>query len=75
VQRAKDRIPKQGTRAPWKLYQNYALDIMLLRFGSVADKAMEFSNPAPTKSAEAPRRRTFTRVRDKAATTRAAMPR
>jgi monooxygenase len=55
VQRAKDRIPKQGTRAPWKLYQNYALDIMLLRFGNVADECMEFSNPAPVKAAS-PRR-------------------
>src|SRR5580692_4407557 len=50
IQRSIDKFPKQGTRAPWKLYQNYALDIMSLRFGSLEDEAMEFSNPAPAKS-------------------------
>jgi monooxygenase len=42
-QRAKDILPKQGSTHPWKLYQNYALDILALRFGSVKDSAMEFS--------------------------------
>ncbi|MDR3499814.1 MAG: NAD(P)/FAD-dependent oxidoreductase [Parvibaculum sp.] len=52
VQRAIDKFPKQGSKAPWKLYQNYALDIMTLKFGSIEDGAMEFSNPA----AKAPER-------------------
>jgi cation diffusion facilitator CzcD-associated flavoprotein CzcO len=43
VLRAIDKFPKQGARAPWRLYQNYALDILSLRFGSVEDSAMEFS--------------------------------
>jgi monooxygenase len=42
-QRAKDILPKQGSTHPWKLYQNYALDILALRFGSVSDRAIEFS--------------------------------
>jgi cation diffusion facilitator CzcD-associated flavoprotein CzcO len=46
VQRAIDKFPKQGDKKPWKLNQNYALDIVALKFGSV-DDAMEFSNPAP----------------------------
>ena len=46
VQRALSGLPKQGSHAPWKLNQNYALDLMDLKFGSVADNAMEFSNPA-----------------------------
>lgn len=46
VQRALNELPKQGNRKPWKLYQNYALDVMALRFGSL-DDSMEFSNPAP----------------------------
>jgi cation diffusion facilitator CzcD-associated flavoprotein CzcO len=46
IQRAVDRLPKQGDRRPWRLNQNYALDVMALRFGSV-DDSMEFSNPAP----------------------------
>jgi cation diffusion facilitator CzcD-associated flavoprotein CzcO len=43
VQRSIEKFPKQGSRAPWRLYQNYALDIISLRFGSVEDEAMEFS--------------------------------
>ena len=55
VQRSLDKFPKQGSKAPWRLYQNYALDIMTLRFGSVDDEAMEFSNPAQPNVQELPR--------------------
>jgi monooxygenase len=41
-QRSKDVLPKQGSTHPWKLYQNYMLDIVSLRFRSVRDSAMEF---------------------------------
>ena len=44
VQRALEHLPKQGSRKPWRVNQNYALDIMALKFGSV-DEAMEFSDP------------------------------
>ncbi|MFZ3034760.1 MAG: NAD(P)/FAD-dependent oxidoreductase [Parvibaculum sp.] len=53
VQRSIDKFPKQGSRAPWKLYQNYALDIVSLKFGKIEDGAMEFSNKAPAKKAAA----------------------
>ena len=43
VQRAIDQLPKQGTRTPWKLHQNYAKDIVMLRYGTLDDEAMEFS--------------------------------
>ncbi|MFO1163020.1 MAG: NAD(P)/FAD-dependent oxidoreductase [Reyranellaceae bacterium] len=46
IQRALAQQPKQGSRRPWKLHQNYVLDLLNLRFGSVRDPAMEFSNPA-----------------------------
>lgn len=46
VERAAAILPKQGARKPWRLNQNYALDLMALKFGSV-DDAMVFSNPAP----------------------------
>lgn len=46
VQRSIDKFPKQGTRTPWKLHQNYARDLMALRYGKVDDGVMEFSNPA-----------------------------
>ncbi len=42
VQRAADRLPHQGSNKPWKLYQNYMMDLMMLRYGAVNDRAMEF---------------------------------
>jgi cation diffusion facilitator CzcD-associated flavoprotein CzcO len=51
IRRGIDKFPKQGSKAPWKLYQNYALDIMSLRYGSIEDSAMEFSNRAPMRKA------------------------
>ena len=36
-------FPKQGSRAPWKLYQNYPKDIWLLRFGKIDDGVLEFA--------------------------------
>ena len=43
VLRSIDKFPKQGSRAPWRLYQNYALDIFSLRRGPIEDEAIEFS--------------------------------
>jgi monooxygenase len=43
IQRAVDKFPKQGARRPWRLHQNYAKDLLSLRYGSVRDKAMVFS--------------------------------
>lgn len=45
VRRSLDKFPKQGSKAPWKLHQNYALDIMSLKYGSLDDGAMEYSRP------------------------------
>jgi monooxygenase len=42
IQRAKNLLPKQGTRKPWRMNQNYALDVMALRFGAIDDGALEF---------------------------------
>jgi monooxygenase len=47
VQRAISKFPKQGSRAPWRLYQNYALDIMSMRRAPLQDEAMSFSSVAP----------------------------
>ena len=44
-QRALDRLPKQGNKAPWKLYQNYAFDMTMLRRGKVNDGVMQFERP------------------------------
>ena len=43
LQRSSAILPKQGSKKPWKLYQNYALDLAALHFGRVDDGTMEFS--------------------------------
>jgi monooxygenase len=55
VQRAADRFPRQGTRAPWRLHQNYLLDLVALRFGRVDDGVMTFSGAAPGRTGAASR--------------------
>lgn len=40
---------------PWKLYQNYLLDLALLRYGKVEDSYLEFSSPPPTEHIAADR--------------------
>jgi hypothetical protein len=54
VTRALDRLPQQGSRAPWRLYQNYLMDMMMIRFRGVRDEALEFKrseSPAPAGEA------------------------
>jgi cation diffusion facilitator CzcD-associated flavoprotein CzcO len=53
IQRALAKFPKQGSKKPWKLYQNYALDIMSLKFGALEDGAMHYSGPAERPGARA----------------------
>ncbi|MEO6624056.1 MAG: NAD(P)/FAD-dependent oxidoreductase [Burkholderiaceae bacterium] len=43
IQRSMDKFAKQGSRAPWKLYQNYPKDILLLRRGRVDDGVLQFA--------------------------------
>ena len=43
VRRAAGALPRQGSAHPWKLYQNYALDRLLLRRAPIRDRALEFS--------------------------------
>lgn len=52
VLRAIDQFPKQGARAPWKLYQNYVLDLLALKYGRVEDRNVEFSRSERTEPAE-----------------------
>ncbi|HEX8299208.1 MAG TPA: NAD(P)/FAD-dependent oxidoreductase, partial [Rubricoccaceae bacterium] len=42
VQRALDRLPKQGAARPWRLRQNYALDLLDLRYSALDDGVLEF---------------------------------
>jgi monooxygenase len=44
VVRSIDKFPRQGSKAPWRLYQNYALDILSLRFRPLEDGVLEFAS-------------------------------
>ena len=45
ITRAIDRLPRQGKVAPWRVHQNYALDLLAFRYGAVDDGVMRFSGP------------------------------
>jgi len=48
IQRAIDRLPAQGTERPWRLRQNYVLDLMDFRLSALDDGVLEFErDPAP----------------------------
>jgi cation diffusion facilitator CzcD-associated flavoprotein CzcO len=42
IQRSIDKFPKQGSKPPWRLYQNYARDIISLRRSPIEDDALRF---------------------------------
>jgi len=42
VQRALHTLPRQGSKTPWRLHQNYVKDLLMLRYGRVDDETMEF---------------------------------
>jgi cation diffusion facilitator CzcD-associated flavoprotein CzcO len=53
VLRSLHEFPQQGSKAPWKLRQNYPRDVITLRYGSVTGEGMKFTNPpAVAKPAE-----------------------
>ena len=43
VTRGMAKFPKQGEAKPWKVHQNYALDLLEFRYGRVEDGVMRFS--------------------------------
>jgi cation diffusion facilitator CzcD-associated flavoprotein CzcO len=54
VQRGLDRFPQQGTTTPWRFYQNYWLDTLMIRFGFIRDDALEFSREEQPVAESAP---------------------
>ncbi|HYV16834.1 MAG TPA: NAD(P)/FAD-dependent oxidoreductase [Conexibacter sp.] len=48
VLRSLDQLPKQGDKPPWRMYQNYPRDIMMMRRGPLEDDAIEFSRGSAT---------------------------
>jgi cation diffusion facilitator CzcD-associated flavoprotein CzcO len=54
VQRGLSRLPRQGAAKPWRVHQNYALDLLAFRLGKLEDGVMRFARPhAPTQPARA----------------------
>ena len=47
VQRANDALPRQGTRKPWEVLNNYLRDAAVLRYGPVEDGILSFRRVAP----------------------------
>ncbi len=43
VQRALSILPKQGSKAPWKVYQNYLRDTFSLKYSPMTDKYLEYT--------------------------------
>ncbi len=54
VQRAMDHLPKQGSKAPWYLRQNYVLDRLDMQFGAVDDGTMLFARSGRPQGRESP---------------------
>ena len=48
VQRALPHLPRQGSKRPWRVHQNYALDLLDLKFGKVDDGAIRFAKAGAT---------------------------
>ena len=46
IRRGDHLLPRQGDRKPWRLNQNYALDLVALRFGAVEDGVLAFGKAA-----------------------------
>jgi monooxygenase len=42
VRRALAHLPKQGSKIPWRVHQNYLRDLAMLRHGAIDDGVMEF---------------------------------
>ncbi len=42
VMRGLDQFPQQGSKLPWRLYQNYFFDMLTIRFGAIKDDALQF---------------------------------
>ena len=51
VQRAAALLPRQGAHAPWRMYQNYLLDLLSLKFSSLRGGALRFGRRAKSTPA------------------------
>jgi len=42
INRSSHKLPNQGDKAPWRVYQNYILDFKMLRIDKVNDERLTF---------------------------------
>jgi monooxygenase len=54
VLRSIERLPMQGDRPPWRMYQNYPRDIRMMRHGPLEDEAIDFSRALTDAPSAAP---------------------
>ena len=48
VRRAADLLPRQGTRRPWRMRNNYLTDLPVMRLGRIDDGSMRFARAKAT---------------------------
>ena len=51
IRRSADRLPRQGSSAPWAVRQDYVRDAPVLRFGAIEDDCLEFLRGTPDQGA------------------------
>ena len=44
IERAQEILPQQGAKRPWRVYQNYFMDMMTTRFGKIEDGILQFDS-------------------------------
>ena len=52
VQRAAANIPKQAVKKPWRIRQNYILDMLTMRLGRIEDGVLKFGAAVRARRAE-----------------------
>jgi cation diffusion facilitator CzcD-associated flavoprotein CzcO len=53
VVRALHTLPRQGSKTPWRLHQNYMKDLRMMRYGRLNDGTMEFKKARVESEAKA----------------------
>jgi monooxygenase len=51
VQRSVEHFPSQGARRPWRVHQNYVLDLLAFRLARIDDGVLRFSRGAAAEGA------------------------
>jgi monooxygenase len=49
ILRSIDKLPKAGSKSPWRLKMNYLFDLIMLSRGAVEDGTMEFGSGSPRR--------------------------